>query len=132
MQPGPQSAQPVKGIQETSVKLATRTTSSTPDGCSGHVKRAFPFPTEQHDPADRFIDDLAFAGVRERLSRVFTAHNCQPSSAALGHNKNTTGLRHVGSGRLSCSPSVSARPRWASTGCACWTVCYDVRVVVFP
>jgi hypothetical protein len=32
-------------------------------------------PTEQHDPADRFIDDLAFAVVRERLSQVFEAHN---------------------------------------------------------
>jgi hypothetical protein len=30
-------------------------------------------PTEQHDPADCFIDDLAFAGVRERLSQVFEA-----------------------------------------------------------
>jgi hypothetical protein len=30
-------------------------------------------PTEQHDPADRFIDDLAFVVVRERLSQVFEA-----------------------------------------------------------
>ena len=53
-------------------------------------------PTEQHDPADRFIDDLAFTGVRERLSQVFEAHNF--------------GASHRCRPRPSCPPEPNRRP----------------------
>ena len=53
-------------------------------------------PTEQHDPADRFIDDLAFAVVRERLNQVFEAHN-------LAHPIDVVP-------RPSCPPEPNRRP----------------------
>jgi hypothetical protein len=85
-------------------------------------------PTEQHDPADRFIDDLAFAVVRERLSQVFEAHN-------LAHRIDVVRARRVRRNRTGDPTTATATRPWSQAKigeagmiCRPWTTAVPVEL----